>query len=505
MIGNKRKAKDSSENKLEPKSKEQKVENVEEEQNLLFSNGFDDFGLKEIDWASKTLDPFQKDLYREHTCVKDMSHKSVNEFREKNEIRVFGGNDENAVPNPITQFEYAAGNFPNSVMKTIKVLKFVNPTPIQAQAWPIILKGYDMVGLAETGSGKTLAFILPALTHLLEQRPVARGEGPIVLILSPTRELAVQIQQECDKYGVNAYELQKTDEANSAKIEIKNACLYGGEAKRSQIKQLKQCPQIVIATPGRLLDFISAKVTNLKRVTYLVLDEADRMLDMGFLPQIKQIISQIRPDRQTVMFSATWSANVQELASQYMSEPYIVNIGSVGMAANRNVKQEFLFIQESDKIARLLKLLDQIMDGSRVLIFCMTKHTTDYVTQKLREEGWPALSIHGSRNQQEREWVINEFKSGETPLMVATDVAARGLDIDDIKIVINFDMPKEIETYVHRIGRTGRAQKKGKAISFFTPDNIYLCKELIRVLKQSKHEIPEQLLKLKKIIKKQHD
>jgi len=352
---------------------------------------------------------------------------------------------------------------------------------------------------------------LPALTHILDQKPIEKGEGPIVLILAPTRELAVQIQQECDKYGLNAQpdsqahsktRTKQQQKLQDKEVDIRNACIYGGEARRRQIQELKGRPQIVIATPGRLLDFLAAEVTSLSRVTYLVLDEADRMLDMGFAPQINQILSQIRPDRQTVMFSATWGADVQELASKFMNKPLVVNIGSVGMSANRNVQQQFLFIQESDKMNRLLKLLGDIMDGGRILIFCMTKQKTDFVTQKLREDGWPALSIHGSRNQQEREWVIKEFRSGDTPLMVATDVAARGLDIKDIKYVINFDMPKEIETYVHRIGRTGRAQNKGNAISFFTPDNVYLAKSLIHLMNQSKHEVPSQLLKLKKLSSK---
>jgi superfamily II DNA/RNA helicase len=515
-VNNKRKVQEDNDKQVsqQPQKKLRKLEEkVEEEETydssddeiqateestdskLNTTDGYDDFGLGSVKWDSKQLDEFTKNLYKEHKQIASLSEEQVKQFRTKNEIRVIGED----VPNPIAEFKQISDNFPEPVMQTIAGLKFERPTPIQSQAWPIILGGNDMIGLAETGSGKTLAFLLPALAHLLEQRPVEKGDGPVVLVLAPTRELAIQIQTESNKYGLNTFQTEK-----KKKYAVKSACIYGGENRRKQITELKQYPQIVIATPGRLLDFLQAKMTNLNRVTYLVLDEADRMLDMGFAPQINQILSQIRPDRQTVMFSATWSAVVQDLAQNHLNSPYIVNIGAVGMSANRNVHQDFMFIQESDKSARLLNLMDEIMDGEKILIFAMTKNKADFITGKLRDEGWPALSIHGSRSQKERDWVISEFRSGQIPVLVATDVAARGLDINDIKCVINYDLPRDVDIYVHRIGRTGRAQKKGRSISFFTPDNVPLCNSLIQLLKKSKHTVPPQLEKLSKLSQQQH-
>ncbi|KAF0972261.1 hypothetical protein FDP41_009465 [Naegleria fowleri] len=234
------------------------------------------------------------------------------------------------------------------------------------------------------------------------------------------------------------------------------------------------------------------------------------MLDMGFNPQISQIASQITPERQTLFFSATWNRAVQSMAMSYVSktEPhFIVNIGSIETSANHNVKQSFMFIQDSDKMARLIDMLDKLIknpEDCRTLIFCKTKKRTDFVTQKLRESGWPSLSIHGERKQEEREWVLNEFRSGDTPILVATDVAARGLDIENVRFVINYDMPHDIDSYIHRIGRTGRAGKEGNSVSFFTPDDVQLCAPLIKVLEEAEQEVPEKLLKLHDLTIKSH-
>lgn len=365
-------------------------------------------------------------------------------------------------------------------MSEIRAMGFDAPTPIQCQAWPMALSGRDVVAIAETGSGKTISFALPAMVHINAQPLLARGDGPIVLILAPTRELAVQIQQECTKFGKSS--------------RIRNTAIYGGAPKGPQIRDLTQGVEICVATPGRLIDMLESGRTNLKRVTYLVMDEADRMLDMGFEPQIRKIVSQIRPDRQTLLFSATWPKEVQRLAMDFQHDLIQVNIGSMELTANHNVTQLIEVVSEYDKRDRLLKHLEHISsENAKVLIFVGTKRVADDLTKYLRMDGWPALAIHGDKQQAERDWVLAEFKSGRSPIMLATDVASRGLDVKDIKFVINYDMPNNAEDYVHRIGRTGRAGTKGTAYSFFTTDNSKLARELLGILKESKAEVPYEL------------
>ncbi|KAJ0236408.1 DEAD-box ATP-dependent RNA helicase 30 [Hirschfeldia incana] len=247
-------------------------------------------------------------------------------------------------------------------------------------------------------------------------------DGPIVLILAPTRELAVQIQEESRKFGLRSG--------------VRSTCIYGGAPKGRQIHDLRRGVEIVIATPGRLIDMLECQHTNLKRVTYLVLDEADRMLDMGFEPQIRKIVSQIRPDRQTLLWSATWPREVETLARQFLRDPYKAIIGSADLKANQSINQVIEIVQTPEKYTRLLTLLKQLMDGSKILIFVETKRGCDQVTRQLRMDGWPALAIHGDKNQSERDRVLSEFKSGRSPIMTATDVAARGLGMINCKHIM---------------------------------------------------------------------
>ncbi|EXB93551.1 DEAD-box ATP-dependent RNA helicase 20 [Morus notabilis] len=410
------------------------------------------------------LVPFEKNFYVESPSVRAMTEHEVVQYRVRREITVEGQD----VPKPIRRFEEA--NFPGYCLDVIAKLGFVEPTPIQAQGWPMALKGRDLIGIAETGSGKTLAYLLPALVHVSAQPQLAQGEGPIVLVLAPTRELAVQIQ-EAVKFGVRA--------------SIRSTCIYGGAPKGPQIRDLKRGVEIVIATPGRLIDMLEAQHTNLRRVTYLVLDEADRMLDMGFEPQIRKIISQIRPDRQTLYWSATWPREVEALARQFLRNPYKVVIGSPNLKANQSINQVVEVVTDMEKYNRLIKLLKEMVDSGKILIFIETKKACDQVTRQLRMDGWPALSIHGDKNQAERDWVLAEFKSGRSPIMTATDVAARGLDVKDIKCVINYDFPSSLEDYVHRIGRTGRAGARGTALTFFTHANAKFARELIKILQEA--------------------
>ncbi|KAK7389118.1 hypothetical protein VNO78_23950 [Psophocarpus tetragonolobus] len=413
----------------------------------------------------KNLVPFEKNFYVECPAVRAMSEQEVVHYRASREITVQGHD----VPKPVRMFHEA--NYPDYCLEVIANLGFAEPTPIQAQGWPMALKGRDLIGIAETGSGKTLAYLLPALVHVNAQPRLAHGDGPIVLVLAPTRELAVQIQEEALKFGSRA--------------NIRSTCIYGGAPKGPQIRELKRGVEIVIATPGRLIDMLEAQHTNLQRVTYLVLDEADRMLDMGFEPQIRKIVGQIRPDRQTLLWSATWPREVETLARQFLRNPYKAIIGSPELKANQSINQVVEVVTDMEKYNRLIRLLKEVMDGSRILIFMETKKGCDQVTRQMRMDGWPALSIHGDKNQAERDWVLAEFKSGRSPIMTATDVAARGLDVKDIKCVINYDFPSSLEDYVHRIGRTGRAGAKGTAYTFFTHANAKYARDLIKILQNA--------------------
>jgi ATP-dependent RNA helicase DDX5/DBP2 len=264
------------------------------------------------------------------------------------------------------------------------------------------------------------------------------------------------------------------------------------------MRDLQKGVEICIATPGRLIDMLDTNGTNLRRVTYLVLDEADRMLDMGFEPQIRKILSQIRPDRQTLMWTATWPKEVRSLAETFLGSYTTVQIANSGdhLVANKKITQIVDVCQEFDKKPKLLKILEQIMDGSKILIFCETKRKTDELTRTLRGEGWPGLAIHGDKSQQERDWVMEEFRNGKAYILIATDVAARGLDIKNVRYVINYDMPGAVEDYVHRIGRTARAGADGTAYTFFTAANARQAGELVTLLKEAAQTINPKLYEL---------
>ncbi|RBQ87350.1 hypothetical protein VDGD_05689 [Verticillium dahliae] len=366
-------------------------------------------GLHKQEFDLASLPKFEKSFYKEHPDVAARSDAEVESFRKKHQMTIAGNN----IPKPVETFDEA--NFPRYVIDEVKAQGFPAPTAIQSQGWPMALSGRDVVGIAETGSGKTLTYCLPAIVHINAQPLLAPGDGPIVLVLAPTRELAVQIQQEIAKFGKSS--------------RIRNTCVYGGVPKGPQIRDLSRGVEVCIATPGRLIDMLEAGKTNLRRVTYLVLDEADRMLDMGFEPQIRKIISQIRPDKQTVMWSATWPKEVRALASDFLDDFIQVNIGSMDLAANHRITQIVEVVSESEKRDRMIKHLEKAMENkeNKALVFVGTKRVADEITRFLRQDGWPALSIHGDKQQNERDWVLDQFKTGKSPIMVATDVASRGI------------------------------------------------------------------------------
>lgn len=442
--------------------------------------------LKQSEEAKKAkiakLPRIVKNFYSETPESLSMTPAEVKKFRkEHNAISVMkvDKDDDRSIPNPVATFEQAFWPYPDLLVELDKQ-GFLTPSPIQCQAWPILLQGYDMIGIAQTGTGKTIAFLFPALIHLVGQpTPREKRVGPSVLVLAPTRELAQQIEMEAKKYNYEG---------------IRSICIYGGGNRRNQINNVIGV-DVVIATPGRLWDLISNEKINVCGVTYLVLDEADRMLDMGFEPQIRKIVLDIREDRQTVMTSATWNIAIEELAARYMKKPFKVNVGAFDLAAVHTVTQEIVF-SEDDYDARRQLLDDFIKNmgpNDKAIVFVDKKAIADDISSDLNLRGTQVQSIHGDREQYDREQALDDLKTGYVKILIATDVASRGLDIKDITLILNLWFPRNIEEYVHRVGRTGRAGRTGKAITVITRNDWHQAAELIKILEEADQEVPEEL------------
>ncbi|KAK6645489.1 hypothetical protein RUM43_001766 [Polyplax serrata] len=466
-----------------------------------------DMGFKKnkIDWEGTELKPFTKNFYTPHPNVLERSKSVIDEFLAKNQITIKGKN----CPAPIFSFEETGVS--EKMIDIVRKLNYSEPTAIQSQGWPIALSGHNMVGIARTGSGKTLGFILPAVIHINNQPRLERNDGPIALVLAPTRELVQQTQKVALPFAFASG--------------IKSVAVYGGSDKWPQSDALRRGAEICVATPGRLLDFLNLGTTNLHRCTYLVLDEADRMFDMGFEPQIRSIIEQIRPDRQVLMWSATWPKEVRRLAEEYLRDYIQLNVGSLDLTANPNINQIVHVCEESEKKNLLQKILEEILEEpeNKTLIFASTKFKVDEISYWLNSNGYASFCY---------------FRRGKIHVLVATDVAARGLvdelnysdiwsrmlnpavlksllglhilvkasgasclcglfqtigNVSDIKYVINYDYPNNMEDYIHRIGRTGRHNAKGTSYAFLTEEDASKANDLISVLKDANQNVVPEL------------
>jgi ATP-dependent RNA helicase RhlE len=353
----------------------------------------------------------------------------------------------------------------DALARRCESLGYTEPTPIQKQAIPIVLQGTDLIATAETGTGKTAAFLLPIIEQLT--KTTKEKAATTVLVLSPTRELATQIQAACKEL---------------APKNITSACVIGGIGYNPQITALKRRPDILIATPGRLMDHMESGHADLRHVTTLVLDEADRMLDMGFLPAMKRIVGVLPKERQTLFFSATMSKEIERLAHSMLTDPEYVSVSRRGNAAS-TIKQLAYPVADHSKLQLLLDLLER-QNLERVLVFTRTKRGADRVAHILEKREHSSNRIHGDRSQSQRDSALRAFKAGKTNVLVATDVAARGIDIDSVGHVINYDIPEVPEDYVHRIGRTGRAGKAGSAITLFTLAEEHSMKAIERLMGQ---------------------
>ncbi|XP_056421847.1 probable ATP-dependent RNA helicase DDX43 [Hyla sarda] len=431
-------------------------------------------------WADML--PIQKAFYKEAASVASMSEEEVTAWRKDNNNIICDDLKEGQkrhIPNPVRNFEEAFQPFPE-VMAALEHAGFERPTPIQSQAWPIILQGIDLIGIAQTGTGKTLAYLLPGFIHLdLQPVPRHEREGPGMLVLAPTRELALQVKAECSKYRYKGFE---------------SICIYGGGDRKSQINVVSKGVDIVIATPGRLHDLQMNNFVTLKSITYLVLDEADRMLDMGFEPQIMKILIDIRPDRQTVMTSATWPEGVRRLSKSYLKDPMMVYVGTLDLAAVNTVDQQVLIIAEEEKRAFTLNFIDSLKPDDKVIIFVGKKLIADDLASDFSLQGIPVQALHGNREQCDREQALDDFKKGNVRILIATDLASRGLDVHDITHVFNFDFPRNIEEYVHRVGRTGRAGRSGISVTLVSRKDWRVAGELITILERANQEVPQELI-----------
>ncbi|XP_062429077.1 probable ATP-dependent RNA helicase DDX43 [Rhea pennata] len=433
-------------------------------------------------WAD--LPPIEKNFYKESSRTASMSQEEVELWRKENNNIICNDlkeGEKRCIPNPICKFEDVFEHYPD-VMANIRKVGFQKPTPIQSQAWPIILQGIDLIGIAQTGTGKTLAYLMPGFIHL-DSQPIPRDQrgGPGMLVLAPTRELALQVEAECSKYTYKG---------------IKSICIYGGGDRKGQINVVTKGVDIVIATPGRLNDLQMNSFINLKSITYLVLDEADRMLDMGFEPQIMKILIDVRPDRQTVMTSATWPDGVRRLAKSYLKNPMIVYVGTLDLAAVNTVEQRVVVIPEEEKRAFTRYFIDSMKPKDKVIIFVGKKLTADDLASDFGLQGIAVQSLHGNREQCDREQALDDFKKGKVRILIATDLASRGLDVHDITHVFNFDFPRNIEEYVHRVGRTGRAGRTGEAVTLVTKNDWRVASELIDILERANQAVPNELISM---------
>ena len=419
---------------------------------------------------------FRKAFYVEVPEITKMADHEVAEFRNDNEgIRVRGRN----CPRPIKTWTQCGVR--REILAICRKQGYDKPTPIQCQAIPVMMSGRDMMGIAKTGSGKTLAFLMPTFRHVVDQPTTENGQGPIALLLTPTRELALQTYTEANRFA----------KAVGRRVVV----VYGGTAVALQIAELKRGADIVVCTPGRMIDMMasnSGKVTNVRRTTLVILDEADRMFDLGFEPQVMRILDNVRPDRQTIMFSATFPRQMEAIARRLLKKPIEVQIGGRSVVSD-TIEQHAVVIDDAQKFRKLLELLGRYQQVGSVLVFVNSQHAADLILKDCMSVGYACLSLHGGIDQQDRDSNIKDFKAGNIRLLIATSVAARGLDVKTLCLVVNYDCPNHYEDYVHRVGRTGRAGRQGTAWTFITPDQASHAGDVMKAFELQGTDPPEDV------------
>eukprot|EP00929_Paragymnodinium_shiwhaense_P101706 TRINITY_DN6486_c0_g1_i1.p1 TRINITY_DN6486_c0_g1~~TRINITY_DN6486_c0_g1_i1.p1 ORF type:complete len:698 (+),score=212.24 TRINITY_DN6486_c0_g1_i1:68-2161(+) len=409
--------------------------------------------LPAVDHSLIKYSMVETEFYKPHPEIASLQGEQLTQLRQELRISATGSN----VPNPVASFGHLADSLGKELMQAIRQHGYQQPTSIQAQALPTALSGRDLIGIAETGSGKTAAYLLPMLVHAVAQPELKKDEGPIGVVLCPTRELAIQIEQEVFKFN--------------RQLGLRSVTLAGGMSKLEQFKEIKRGCEVVVCNPGRLIDIVKMKGCNLRRVTFVVLDEADRMFHMGFEYQVRSIMQNVRPSRQTLLFSATFPPKIEKLARDILHQPVRITIGQVGQAALSVEQSVEVLKNDEEKWQLLSKKVDGMLAKGQVLIFVksiasaeeLTQNFTDFLDKKTE-------FLHGDLDQTERMRILRDYKKRKFDVLIATDVAARGLDIPTIQTVVSYDLARDIETHTHRIGRTGRAGAKGEALTLITQD-----------------------------------
>uniref|UniRef100_A0A8B9KQC5 Probable ATP-dependent RNA helicase DDX46 n=1 Tax=Astyanax mexicanus TaxID=7994 RepID=A0A8B9KQC5_ASTMX len=427
--------------------------------------------LEPVDHQKIQYESYRKNFYVEVPELARMTPEEVNEYRlELEGITVKG----KGCPKPIKTWVQCGTSM--KVLNALKKHNYEKPTPIQSQAIPAIMSGRDLIGIAKTGSGKTIAFLLPMFRHILDQRPLEEGEGPIAVIMTPTRELALQITKECKKF--------------SKPLGLRVVCVYGGTGISEQIAELKRGAEIIVCTPGRMIDMLGANSGRLTRLSLIIVVNVMRIMD------------NVRPDRQTVMFSATFPRAMEALARRILNKPVEVQVGGRSVVCS-DVEQHVIVIEEDKKFLKLLEILGHYQEKGSVIIFVDKQEHADGLLKDLMKASYPCMSLHGGIDQYDRDSIINDFKNGACRLMVATSVAARGLDVKQLILVVNYNCPNHYEDYVHRAGRTGRAGNKGFAYTFITDEQARYAGDIIKALELSGSAVPSELEQLWATFKEQ--
>uniref|UniRef100_A0A2K5YTS5 Probable ATP-dependent RNA helicase DDX46 n=2 Tax=Cercopithecinae TaxID=9528 RepID=A0A2K5YTS5_MANLE len=430
--------------------------------------------LEPVDHGKIEYEPFRKNFYVEVPELAKMSQEEVNVFRlEMEGITVKG----KGCPKPIKSWVQCGISM--KILNSLKKHGYEKPTPIQTQAIPAIMSGRDLIGIAKTGSGKTIAFLLPMFRHIMDQRSLEEGEGPIAVIMTPTRELALQITKECKKF--------------SKTLGLRVVCVYGGTGISEQIAELKRGAEIIVCTPGRMIDMLAAN-SGKSGVFFWCLSFLNS-LHFFVKTDVMRIVDNVRPDRQTVMFSATFPRAMEALARRILSKPIEVQVGGRSVVCS-DVEQQVIVIEEEKKFLKLLELLGHYQESGSVIIFVDKQEHADGLLKDLMRASYPCMSLHGGIDQYDRDSIINDFKNGTCKLLVATSVAARGLDVKHLILVVNYSCPNHYEDYVHRAGRTGRAGNKGYAYTFITEDQARYAGDIIKALELSGTAVPPDLEKL---------
>ncbi|KAJ5076035.1 atp-dependent RNA helicase ddx42 [Anaeramoeba ignava] len=432
--------------------------------------------LDEVNHSEIEYFEFNKNFYQENPQIATLSDQEVKKIRNEKQIRVSAFD----VPKPVLSFQQCG--FSSLVLNILKKMNIVEPTPIQSQAIPAILSGRDVYGIAKTGSGKTLAYVLPLIIHCLDQPHIQKGDGPISVILVPTRELAHQVY------------LVTTQLAKPHNLIVKE--ITGGIKKYEQTKELKKGCEIIVATPGRLIDQIRLKGTNLLRCTYLVLDEADKMFDFGFESQVMSIVQAIRPDRQILLFCATTKRAIENLVRDQLADYVRITIGKVGVATQNVVQNTLIFKNIEEKKSWLFENLPNFLDSGTVLIFVTSKELSEQLAIEINDHGFRCGALHGDLSPYDRNIMVKGFQKGNISILVATDIFSRGVDIRSIKTVVNFEVARDVNTHVNRVGRTGRAGDKGVAYNLIMESESNFAAVLFHSLKLADQEVPEKLLEI---------